>query len=151
MADEYEPLKIKKTFEASRQAVWDVWTMPGKLREWYMPEPFTVERCELDVKVDGELRIDTKGPDGVVNTVTGVFKVVKEPEELVMTNVVHDAEGNPLFEVQHSLVLTEADGKTTLDLTSEVLTAGPNAAPFLGGMEQGLQQALDQLASIVEE
>jgi hypothetical protein len=54
-----------------------------------------------------------------------------------------------LFQVLHSLVLTETEDGTTLEITSEVLSAGPDADPFLSGMKPGLEQALDQLAGVV--
>lgn len=147
---DYKPLNITRTFAASRQDVWDAWTKPEEFKQWYMPAPFSVPTCEFDVKVGGKLNVETKSPDGAIMPLTGEFKVVDEPAKLVMTNSPLDANGNKLFEVQHTLVLTEADGKTTLDLTSEVLSAGPDADQFLSGMKQGLEQALDQLAEVLK-
>lgn len=72
------------------------------------------------------------GPDGVIMPMTGEFKVVDEPAKLVLTN-------SPL----------DADGKTTLDITSQVLSDGPYADQFLRGMEPGLSQAFDQLAMVL--
>jgi uncharacterized protein YndB with AHSA1/START domain len=148
MAD-YEPLNIKKTYEAPRQKVWEAWTTPEQLAQWFMPEPFSIPKCELDVRVGGKLRVDTQGPDGVIMPMVGEYSVVDEPEKLVMTNSVLDAGGQPMFTVQHTVVFSEADGKTTLDITAEVLSAGAEAAPFLAGMEAGLNQALDQLGELV--
>jgi uncharacterized protein YndB with AHSA1/START domain len=148
MAD-YQPLKITRTFEAPRQAVWDAWTKPEQFKQWYMPAPFSVPSCELDVRPGGQIHIDTQSPDGVIMPMTGEFKVVDEPSKLVMTNSPLDADGNKLFEIQHTLVLNETDAHTTLDITSEVLSAGPDADQFLSGMEPGLNQALDQLAKLL--
>jgi uncharacterized protein YndB with AHSA1/START domain len=148
MAD-YKPLNIKRNFAATRQAVWDAWTQPEQFKQWYMPTPFSVAACTFDVRPGGQLQVDTKGPDGAIMHLTGQFKVVDEPTKLVMTNSPLDSDGNKLFEVQHTLVLTENDGQTTLDLTSEVLSAGPNADQFLSGMEAGLKQAIDQLADLL--
>jgi uncharacterized protein YndB with AHSA1/START domain len=80
----------------------------------------------------------------------GEFKLVDEPEKLVMTNSPLGPDGNKLFEVQHTLLLTENNDQTTLDLTSAVLWASPNADQFLIGMGQGLTQALDQLTTLLE-
>ena len=146
---DYQPLRISRTFAAPRQAVWDAWTQPEQFKQWFMPAPFSVPACELDVRPGGQLRVDTQGPDGAIMPMTGEFKVVDEPAKLVMTNSPLDAAGNKLFEVQHTLLLSESDGQTTLDITSEVLSAGPQADQFLSGMEPGLNQALDQLISLV--
>jgi len=146
---DYQPLTIKRTFNASRQAVWDAWTVPEQFKQWYMPAPYSVGEVEFDVRPGGQLRVETVSPDGAIQPVVGEFKVVEAPEKLVTTNSPLDAEGNKLFEVQHSFVLTEVDGLTTIDLTSEVVWAGDQAAPYLVGMEPGLLQALDQLAALV--
>lgn len=146
---EHQPLSITRTFSAPSQAVWDAWTKPEQFKQWFMPAPFSVPACELDVRPGGHMKVDTKGPDGTVNKMTGEYKVVDEPTKLVMTNVLLDGEGKALFEVQHTVELSEANGQTTLHVTSEVLSAGPDAEPFLGGMEAGLNQALDQMASLV--
>jgi uncharacterized protein YndB with AHSA1/START domain len=146
---DYEPLNIRRTFATSRQAVWDAWTKPEEFKQWYMPAPFSVAFCEFDVRPGGQLKVETKSPDGVIMLLVGEYKIVDEPNKLVMTNSPLDADGNKLFEIQHSLMLSEENGQTALDLTSEVISAGPNAEQFLRGMKQGLEQALDQLAGLL--
>ncbi len=147
--NDYKPLNIQYTFEAPRQAVWDAWTQPEQFKQWYMPAPYSVPSCEFDVRPGGQLRVDTKAPDGRIMPMTGEFIVVEEPAKLVMTNSPLDPEGNKLFEVQHTVLFTETDGNTTLNITSEVLSAGPQADQYLRGMESGLKQALEQLNDLV--
>ncbi len=147
---DYQPLHMSRTFNAPRQSVWDAWTKPDEFKQWFMPAPFSVASAELDVQVGGQIKIDTKSPDGSIMPLQGTYTTVEEPNRLIMTNSPLDADGNKLFEVQHTIVLTEADGKTTLDLTAEVLWAGPNSEQFLQGMEPGLKQALDQMQTLVE-
>ena len=144
-----QPLTIKRTFNAPRQAVWDAWTKPEEFKQWFMPAPYSVPNCELDVRPGGQIRIDTQGPDGAIMPLIGEFKVVEEPSRLVITNSPLDADGNKLFEVQHTIEITEDGDKTVLNVTAVVLSAGPNAEPFLSGMEPGLNQALDQMATLL--
>jgi len=145
----HQPLNIKRSFSAPRQAIWDAWTKPEQFKQWFMPAPFSVPSAELDVRPGGQIKIDTKSPDGTVMPLTGEFKVVEEPSKLIMTNSPLDANGNKLFEVQHTIELSEADNETTLSITAEVLSAGPHAEQFLSGMEAGLRQAFDQLQKLV--
>ncbi|MDL2341671.1 MAG: SRPBCC domain-containing protein [Patescibacteria group bacterium] len=146
---EYAPLQISRTFEAPRQAVWDAWTQPEQFKQWYMPAPFSVPACEFDLRPGGLLSISTQGPDGSIMPLTGEFKVVEEPSKLVLTNSPLDGEGKKLFEIQHTILFSEVAGGTVLDITSEVLSAGPNADQFLSGMKPGLEQAFDQLATLL--
>jgi uncharacterized protein YndB with AHSA1/START domain len=148
---DYPPLHITRTFAAPRQAVWDAWTKPDQFKQWYMPAPFSVDSCEFDLRVGGQLRVNTKSPDGAIMPMTGEYKVVDEPSKLVMTNSPLDENGNKLFEIVHTLELTEENGETTMSVTSEVQNAGPEAAPFLQGMEAGLTQALEQMAALLTQ
>jgi len=146
---DYPPLHISRVFDAPAQAVWDAWTQPEQFKQWYMPAPFSVPSCEFDLRPNGILKVDTQGPDGTIMPMSGIFKVVEAPTKLVMTNSPLDAQGQKLFEIQHTVELTENEGKTTLDLTSEVLFAGPQTDMFLQGMKPGLEQALTQLADML--
>ena len=65
------------------------------------------------------------------------------------TNAVLDNEGNKLFEVLQTLTLIENGTKTDFELTAEVLSATPEAAPYLAGMEPGLKQALGKLDTLI--
>ena len=115
-----------------------------------MPAPFSVPNCEFDVRPGGLLKIDTQGPDGAIMPLTGEFKVVDEPSKLVLTNSPLDGDGNKLFEIQHTVELAEVDGQTTLSITSEVLSASEHADQFLSGMKSGLEQAFDQLGTLID-
>jgi len=145
----YPPLHTTKIFTAPGQAVWDAWTTPSLFKQWYMPAPYSVPSCKFDVRPGGQIHIDTQAPDGSIMPLIGEFKVVEEPTKLVMTNSPLSPTGEKLFEIQHTLQFSEADGKTTLTITSEVLFAGPQADMFLQGMKPGLEQALDQLATVI--
>ena len=146
---EYPPQHITKVFAAPRQAVWDAWTKPELFKQWYMPAPYSVAGCEFDLRVGGSLRVETQAPDGSIMPLSGEFKVVEEPSRLVMTNAPLDAKGEKLFEIQHTVELNEDNGKTILHITSEVLSAGPYADQFLAGMKPGLEQALEQMVTML--
>ena len=105
--------------------------------------------CEFDLRVGGALQVDTQGPDGAIMPMTGTFVVVDEPSKLVMTNSPLGPDGGTLFEIQHTVELTEENGQTRLDITSEVISAGPNAEMFLSGMKPVLEQAFEQLSEIL--
>lgn len=141
----YPPLNIKRTINAPIDKVWQAWTEPSLFSKWYMPAPFTVADCQFELKPGGVIKITTKDPSGGLMDLTGEFNIVEEPTKLVMINSPLDDNGNKLFTVRHSLTLKSVGVITELDLTSEVLNAGPNAEQYLSGMSAGLTQALEQL------
>ena len=140
---------LTRVFDAPRDLVFRAWTDPRQLAQWWGPHNFTNPRCEVDVRPGGALRIDMRGPDGVVYPCAGVFREVVEPERLVFTTAALDAAGNAMFEVLNTVTFVEHQGKTKLTLHAEVASATPQADRFLAGMEEGWSQSLERLASLV--
>jgi uncharacterized protein YndB with AHSA1/START domain/DNA-binding transcriptional ArsR family regulator len=139
------PLTIEHIFNAPRDLVWEAWTDPKHLAQWWAPEYFSVSEIEVDARPGGVRRIDMQAPDGTIYPTTGMFKEVTKPERLVFNSTPLDAAGNKLFEVQQTLVFSEIGDTTKLVLEARVLSATPEAAPYLAGMEPGIQQSLAKL------
>ncbi len=140
-------LVITRVFDAPRELVFKAWTDPKHVAQWWGPKGFTNPVCELDVRPGGAIRIDMRGPDGVLYPMKGVFHEIVEPARLVVTtSALEDEEGNPQLEVLTTVTFAEHNGKTKLTLQAVVVTAAPAAAGALAGMEQGWRQSLDRLA-----
>ncbi|WP_101295976.1 SRPBCC family protein [Halegenticoccus soli] len=141
---------IVRTFDAPRERVWEAWTDPAQVAQWWGPEGFTVPRCELDVRPGGTFHIDMEAPDGTVFPSRGVFDEVIEPEQLVLVaGAVEDDDGSYMMEVRQTVTFEERDGRTTLTLEATVMEASPDAAEQLKGMEEGWSQTLDKLEAFV--
>jgi len=138
---------ITRLFNAPRDLVFKNWTDPKQLAKWWGPNGFTTLLCELDVRPGGAIRIDMRGPDGVVYPGKGIFHEIVEPERLVFTtSAFEDAEGNPQLEVLHTVTFVEHEGKTTLTLHSVVVKSTSALPPEQALMEEGWNQSLDRLA-----
>lgn len=146
---DYKTLHLTRTFNAPRAKVWEALTKAELFAEWYAPDTFTVPNCELDARPGGRLSLNMQDPSGTLYPLAGTYKEVVEPERLAFIGTPLDAEGKPLFEMLQTYELSEADGQTTLTVTSELLSATPEAAPYLGGAEVGLNQSLDKLVKLV--
>ncbi len=142
-------LVITRVFDAPRELVWKAWTDPAHVAKWWGPKGFTTPVCALDLRPGGAIRIDMRGPDGVVAPMTGVFHDIVESERLVFTtSAFEDAEGHPQLDVLNTVTFAEHDGKTTLTLQAVVVTAAPTVGHVqaaLVGMEEGWTQSLDRL------
>jgi len=49
---------IERTYRATVQEIWDLWTTKDGFESWWGPEGFRVEVHELDARVGGALRFD---------------------------------------------------------------------------------------------
>jgi uncharacterized protein YndB with AHSA1/START domain len=49
-------ITIERTYDASAEAVWDLWTTKEGIESWWGPDGFAVEVRRLDLRPGGELR-----------------------------------------------------------------------------------------------
>lgn len=143
---EYD-VTIRRTFDAPRERVFDAWTEPERIEQWWGPEGFTSTVHEMDVRLGGAFRIDMHAPDGTVYPDSGEFHEVVEPERLVMTSrAFEDDDGAYGLEVYTTVTFADRGGKTELTLEAEVVAATAEVAEALEGMEAGWSQSFDKLA-----
>jgi uncharacterized protein YndB with AHSA1/START domain len=141
-------MTIVRVFDAPRRLVWEAWTQPQHLVQWFGPKGFTNPFCEVEARTGGAFRITMQGPDGTLYPIEAVYDEVVEPERLVWTSEV-EHEGNVSFQIRQVATFAERDGKTELTLQAFVLRSTPESADALGGMEQGWSQSLDKLAELL--
>ncbi|MEQ1837369.1 MAG: SRPBCC domain-containing protein [Candidatus Nitrotoga sp.] len=48
-------LTITRTFDAPRALVWQAWTNPKHIEQWWGPNGFTGKSCTLDLRAGGFL------------------------------------------------------------------------------------------------
>ncbi len=138
-------VKIVRVFDAPRDLVWQAWTDPKMLAQWFGPRGFTSSVPQWELRVGGALRIVMHGPDGNDYPMKGVFTQVKPPERLAYTNIALDGDGNHLLEGDTTVSLSDSGGKTTMVLTSHMVGRVPFAPQMLAGMEAGWTQSIDKL------
>lgn len=145
-------LIVRRTFDAPRERVWEAWTDPEQIAQWWGPAGFTVPNCELDVRPGGAFSIDMQAPDGTIYPDEGEFHEVDEPERLVFTSrAFEDEDGTYQLEVDNTLTLVDRDGGTELTLEAEVQRATEAVKEALGGMEMGWGGSLDKLEGYLKE
>ena len=58
---------IERTFDASIDLVWQMWTDSEHFKRWYGPTGFTVPVADMDLRVGGRRLICMASPDGSMN------------------------------------------------------------------------------------
>jgi uncharacterized protein YndB with AHSA1/START domain len=78
-------VQIRRTFNASRERVYNAWTKLDEIARWFAPtDDFETIVDQLDVREGGTYRIIMRRPDGN-HTVTGQYLQVQPPAKLVYT------------------------------------------------------------------
>jgi uncharacterized protein YndB with AHSA1/START domain len=145
-------IAMTRVFDASRHLVWDAMTKPDLLKRWLgVHNGWTLQVCEIDLRVGGAYRYVWRGPNGEVMGMGGVYREILRPERIVSTEKFDqawyqgDAEG--------TLILVERNGKTTLTLTvtyeSRDVRDGVLKSPMKEGMAAGYDTLDGVLASVV--
>ena len=79
------PLVVRKTIRATPERLFDAWTQPAQLRQWWGPTDVECVDARVDLRVGGHYKIANRFPDGRVIWITGQFEVVEPPDILVYT------------------------------------------------------------------
>jgi uncharacterized protein YndB with AHSA1/START domain len=138
-------LTLTRTFKAPRALVWQAWTDPKHVEQWWGPRGFSTTVKEWDVRPGRPMNYVMTAPDGMQFPCEGVCIEASPPERLVSKAILRDESGEPFLEILNTLTLTEKNGATTLHLHMAVVLATELAAMPLAGMEQGSNENLDRL------
>lgn len=152
---------ISRVFDAPRELVFEAWTNPEHVAQWWGPNEFTNPVCKLDVRPGGAYRLVTRSADGVDFAARGVFVEVVKPERLVMTMDCtehppewHDmvnpnrpkGQNNPAGELILAVTFEDLGGKTKLTVLTQFESAAIRDAMVKMGLNEGWSQSLDRLA-----
>jgi uncharacterized protein YndB with AHSA1/START domain len=79
-------LVLERVFSAPRELVFDAWTDPAHIAEWWGPQGFTTTIGQMEVRPGGIWRFVMHGPDGVDYLNEVIYEEIARPERLVYTH-----------------------------------------------------------------
>jgi uncharacterized protein YndB with AHSA1/START domain len=77
---------ITRVFDAPRELVFEAWTDPKHITQWWGPKGFTTRVTQLDLRPGGKWRYVMIGPDGTEYPATGTFREIIPPERIVTSD-----------------------------------------------------------------
>jgi uncharacterized protein YndB with AHSA1/START domain len=78
-------LEVRRFIRATADRIFEAWTQPAHLREWWGPRDVTCVDAQVELRVGGRYRLANRYPDGRIVWIVGEFEVIKPPHELVYT------------------------------------------------------------------
>jgi uncharacterized protein YndB with AHSA1/START domain len=78
-------LVVRKLIRASPERLFDAWTQPTHLKQWWGPPSVTCIDAEIDLRVGGRYRIANQFTDGKVLWISGEFELIERPHRLAYT------------------------------------------------------------------
>ena len=140
-----EQILITREFDAPRELVYKAYTTPELVRRWWHAKRGEMTVCEIDLRVGGEWRYVMVAHGDMEVAFHGEYREIVPNERLVSTEVF---EGFPDAESLNTLTLTEANGRTKLEILVQHENKEHRDAHVNSGMEDGLQDALDLLQEV---
>lgn len=80
-------LSLKRTLNAPIDLVWEVWTQPEHIAQWWGPNGFTNTISKMDVQAGGEWNLVMHGPDGTDYDNRVVFREVVQNKKIVYEHI----------------------------------------------------------------
>ena len=102
-------LIVRRLIRASPERIFEAWTQPNHLKQWWGPKSVECVDAEVDLRVGGHYRIANQFPDGKILWISGEFEAIERPHRLVYTWHVGAAEAA----AERVTITFEARGKET--------------------------------------
>jgi uncharacterized protein YndB with AHSA1/START domain len=150
-------IRIERMFDAPRELVFDAWTQPEQLMQWYAPRGCTIQLVQLDARPGGRFHWCIRNPSFGDCWCVGAYQEIVRPERIVYTLATADSAGNEIEPVQAghdprwpretlvTVTLADVRGSTRLTLEQSVLES---LAKHTGAHPSWLQM-LDRLDEVV--
>lgn len=78
-------LSFSLTLNAPRAVIWQCWTQPQHLKEFFVPKPHFVDSCDIDLRVGGRFNT-VMNVEGNSMSNEGVFLEIVPEKKLVFTD-----------------------------------------------------------------
>ena len=79
-------LVLERIVDLPSALVWDAWTVPEHLTQWFTPEPWKTVGSEIDLCPGGIFRTVMRSPEGQEFPNVGCYLEIIKNEKLVWTN-----------------------------------------------------------------
>lgn len=137
-------ISMARSFDAPRQMIFKAYTAPELLKRWLVPFNSELAVCEIDLRVDGKLRLVWKMEGQPDLGLTSTFKEIVPPERLVATEIFDGG-----AESLSTLTFEERGGRTVM--TNTILYDSKETRDFVlkTGMSTGVSDAYDKLETLL--
>jgi uncharacterized protein YndB with AHSA1/START domain len=140
-----------RTFNAPARLVFECWSKPEHIKQWFGPKPFPVTLAEIDFRVGGKWRFAMTGPSGVQNgPFGGEYLEIIPNRKIVFTNAFESPEpGVTSGTMVMTITFEEKNGKTTMRWHTLFESVAQFKDHVGHGMSAGINLGFDQLETLL--
>jgi uncharacterized protein YndB with AHSA1/START domain len=139
---------MTRIFDAPRELVFQVYTDPEAVPQWWGPRYLTTVVEMMDVWPGGSWRFIQRSSDGKEYAFHGKYIEIVPPSKIVST---FEFEGMPGHVVVDTLIFEAVGNKTKLTATSLFQSPEDLEGMMQSGMEDGATETWDRLAEVLAQ
>ncbi|MFL5973185.1 MAG: SRPBCC family protein [Gaiellaceae bacterium] len=140
-----DQILITREFDAPKHLVYKAFTTPELVKRWWHANRGEMTVAEIDLREGGKWRYVMVAEGDFEVGFHGEYREIVPNERIVSTEIY---EGMPGAEAVNTMTLTEADGRTTLEILVQHASKEHRDAHIESGMEAGMQDAMDLLEEV---
>lgn len=137
---------VSRQFDAPKAMVFDALTKPDLIKRWYGPDGWSLDVCDIDLKVGGKWRFVLRRPDGKVIGQQGVYQEIVRPDRIVNTESWEDWDPG---ETLVTVLFAEQNGRTTMTSSMRFPSREVRDIVVKNGLDKNLHQTYDKLAEVL--
>jgi len=143
-------ITITRVFNAPRELVFDAFTKPEHVAQWWGPTGFTLTTERMEVRPGGVWKFVMHGPDGTDYPNKNTYEEVVRPERIVFSHG-GSKPGEPSVEFRAFVTFVEIGDKTEVTMRS-VFSSGAHRDQVIRDYNavEGGRQTFARLAAFIE-
>ncbi len=147
-------INVKREFAANLELVWDAWTNPEILDQWWAPKPWRAQTKLMDFKEGGYWLYAMVGPQNEEHWSRVDFKNIDTKKTFSALATFCDAEGNINHDFSDSLwtnSFSENEDNTTVNISIKFDTLESLEKLIAMGFKEGFTMGLQNLEDYLEK
>jgi uncharacterized protein YndB with AHSA1/START domain len=146
-------LVVKRVVSATPEQVFDAFTDPEQLMQWWWPNGFFCPSAEVDLRVGGTYRLAMQWPEWIPvdaqfsHYLAGEYYEIDRPHRIVMSGRAVNEEQGELFATLIEVTFDTDEKGTTLTVRQSYFDPLP-PPQAMAGAEQGWTEQLDKLEAL---
>lgn len=150
-------LVIERDLDFAPHLVWEAWTIPDEVVQWFTPKPWSTASAAIDLRPGGEFGVTMCDPDGKEYPYSGCYLEIVPNEKLIWTSALgpgYRPAPSPSAEhdIRFTAVLTITPKGDGCHYRVELMHMNEDSKKAHEGMgfDHGWNAALDQLIESVK-
>jgi len=79
-------LVLERDIDVPVELVWEAWTTPESIKHWFVPKPWTIVSCEIDLRPGGVFKSVMRSPEGQEFENLGCYLDIVPQKRMIFTD-----------------------------------------------------------------